>query len=542
MRRLMGNENEYAFNAAGPRGGVADRTRALHELNAIAAREYACLPSLGGSGIFMANGGRSYVDAGEHQEMCTPEVDNPWDVVRYLLAGEMILFDLAKKLVDRRKVGSAKFYKVNVDYSGMGTTWGAHENYMHRADASKLPKDMIPFLISRVIITGAGGFDPTSAGSCRFTLSPRSFHINASVSSCSTGGRGIYHTKSESLCNGGYQRLHVLVGESNCSQRVNWLKAATTSMAVAMAEAGLNPGGAVALRSPVDAYRIFASDPTCKETAATAGGGRVSALQIQRHYCEMARRVAGEPYMPAWAPVAVAEWEAMLTRLESAPQSVATCLDWAIKHSIFESRIQRRGFSWWLVKQWNNLMGLLRVCGDLTAQTETKPQLNAKFVLDPQGPLKNVVQEMTPILAQRGMSWEQMEGFLKLRLELFELDMRFGELGPGGIFNGLDAAGVLNHRVAGVDEIERAMTEPPATGRAKVRGEAIRRLHGENRRYGCDWAYIVDTQTRAALDMRNPFTDSEKWVAHLSAPAEFAALGLGWINDLRTHIAERCST
>ena len=177
----------------------------------------------------------------------------------------------------------------------------AHENYMHLAEPAKLPNDLIPFLASRLIITGAGGFDPTAAANCRFTLSPRAFHITTSVATSSTGGRGIYHTKDEPLCSGGHRRLHVLVGESLCSQTANWLKFATTGLAVALAEAGLQPGHDVTLSSPVEALRLYASDPTCRITAPTAGGGRVSALEIQRHYLNLARRHATAPFMPPWS-------------------------------------------------------------------------------------------------------------------------------------------------------------------------------------------------------------------------------------------------
>ena len=63
--------------------------------------------------------------------------------------------------------------------------------------------------------------------------------------------------------------------------------------------------------------------------------------------------------------------------------------------------------------------------------------------------------------------------FLSCRTRLFEIDTRFGQLGLKGIFETLDAAGVLNHRVNGVDNIEHAMIEPPASGRANVsRGQA----------------------------------------------------------------------
>jgi len=99
---------------------------------------------------------------------------------------------------------------------------------------------------------------------------------------------------------------------------------------------------------------------------------------------------------------------------------------------------------------------------------------------------------------------------LKSRQTFFEIDMRFGQLGPRGIFASLDSAGVLNHHVDGVDNIELAMTEPPARGRARVRGQAIRRLAG-HKNARCDWQYIVDSGEDRVLDLTDPFIEEEQW-------------------------------
>ncbi len=525
MERLMGLENEYAFHATGPRGGTVDPQHVLQDLNAIAREELPSLPSLNGNGIFLGNGGRLYQDAGAHEEWCTPESANPWDVVRYLAAGEEMLTGLAAKLVARRNLGCATFYKSNVDYSGTGSTWGAHENYMHRADLAKLPEDLIPFLVSRVIITGAGGFDPTTPTGCCFTLSPRAFHITANVTNSSTNDRGIYHTKNEPLCSGGYHRLHVLVGESLYSHTGNWLKFATTALVVAMAEAGLRPGRDMALRRPVDALRAYASDPTCRTTAGTVSGEAISALDIQRHYLDLAQRHRSAPFMPPWVQRAVDEWDVMLKRLRGAPDSVATCLDWAIKHRLYGARIEKRGFTWQMLHSWNNLMRLLRICAELApGEAPQRTGLTADFVHDPRAPLKDIVKELAPHLAARGMHWDQFDRFMKLRLELFEIDTRFGQLGPGGIFNSLDHAGVLQHQFPGVDNIPHALANPPAIGRARVRGEAIRRLHGSPPRYTCDWSLIVDAENKTALDLRDPWERAENWSAEAMTVREDAQL------------------
>jgi hypothetical protein len=90
------------------------------------------------------------------------------------------------------------------------------------------------------------------------------------------------------------------------------------------------------------------------------------------------------------------------------------------------------------------------------------------------------------------------------------LDLRFSQLGPAGLFESLDAAGLLDHRQPGVGPIEPAMTLPPDGGRAHLRGAVIRR-HAASSRYVADWLVVRDDASGLALDLRDPFVTEERW-------------------------------
>ena len=169
------------------------------QLMDLARRTLVHLPDRRSPGMFLGNGARFYVDCGSHPEYATPECDNPWDVVRHILAGDQILGTLAS---DVDLVGDSpcdvSMFKHNVDLSGSGATWGCHESYLHRVAPDELAPRVIPHLVSRVIFTGAGGFHALSAG-LEFSVSPRVAHITRTTSSDSTSNRGIYHTKNEPL-------------------------------------------------------------------------------------------------------------------------------------------------------------------------------------------------------------------------------------------------------------------------------------------------------------------------------------------------------
>jgi len=480
--RLFGIETEYAFTAFLKNGKVAPPQEAVGQLLQLARKRLVYLPARSGSGMFLQNGSRFYVDTGHHPELATPECADPWDLVRYVLAGEKILSSLASELVVQPgPIARAQFFKSNVEYSGSGSTWGCHESYLHRANPSTLPRQLIPHLVSRIVFCGAGGFNNCSRA-LDFVLSPRAPHLEKVVSECSTSHRGIFHSKNESLSSRGYHRLHVLTGESLCSQLATWLKVATTAIVVALTEAKLEPGEAVKLESPVSAMQVFGRDTQCKASVPGVGGRPLSAIAIQRHYLEVAEKHLDHRLLPAWAEEACRLWRAVLDMLETDLGHSERVLDWGIKRALFRRHAEKRGVKF-----------------ERLAQRFTKGGIV-------------------------GSVWGALSKELKIKQELFEIDARFGQLWSGdgrsegcGIFRLLDRSGVLEHGVDGVDEVDgvnrvdHAVCNPPATGRARVRGECIGKLHSSTDEYYSDWQGIWSRKKNVMLDLRDPFTSTENW-------------------------------
>ena len=505
MDRLLGVETEYALGAGDARGASGRASPVLEALLRSARSQLATLPDQLSHGVFLQNGARFYVDCGGHPEFTTPECSNPWDVVRYIRAGEAILLRLAGTLGRRRPA----FFRCNVDYSGTGSTWGCHESYMHRADPALLPKQTIPHLVSRLVYAGAGGFDNLSPG-VRFTLSPRTVHLTRDVSHDSTNHRGIFHTKDEPLCGNGYHRLHILCGESLCSERATWLKVGTTALVVALSEAGLCPGDAVELRAPVEAMRLFASDPTCTAAAETKTGERVTALAIQRHYLAQAEAHVHEPFMPPWADEVCRRWRAVLDCLSAGWASAATSLDWAIKLALYKEEACRRGCGWEVVATWTTVASELTAA--LARAGQSNRPLTAQLVLDRHSLIAaDVARLASTVLREHGLGWDGFAAFLDLRNRLFEIDTRFGQLGSEGIFSALDADGLLTHHVDGVDNIEHAVDNPPAVARARLRGQLVRELTGNGDRYCCDWEGVWDSKEEKQIDLSDPFVAAREW-------------------------------
>lgn len=503
---LSGAETEYAFTALGLGSRQLPRDELLGQLMTLAAAKLPHLADMFAGGMYLQNAARFYIDVGHHPEYSTPECSSPWEVVRHIRAGEQILTDLADGLARRHCGVDVMVFKCNVDYTSRAT-WGCHESYLHYAQPEVFPEQILPHLASRLVYTGAGGFNPLSAG-IEFTLSPRTWYLLSDMSGSSTGRRGVFHPKGESLAAKGCFRLHLLCGESLCSDLGMWLKNGTTSLVVAMIDAGLTPGAAVHLKSAVQAMRRFAADPTGRASVRSAAGRTLTALDIQRHYLETAEAHVHDPFMPPWADEVCQRWRAVLDRLEQGPDAVADALDWAIKLAVFQNHARRRHVPWASLECWN---GVLRQLAHSLHRAARRQHLTPDLILNPGSPLADTVKALTPVLGSRGLEWSQVRNVLNLRSELFELDWRFGQLGPKGVFTSLDQAGVLAHHVPGVDNIAHAVTHPPVVGRARLRGECVRQFAASDDRYACDWQAIWDLKGHRRLDLTNPFQTERRW-------------------------------
>jgi proteasome accessory factor A len=524
---LFGVETEYALAGIRRDGTASPPTSVVRSLMLAARRRLAHLPDgSGNDGIFLVNGSRFYVDAGLHPELAIGECVDPWQAVQYIEAGHRILASLISSMPDGG-LSTAEIicFRSNVDLSGGETTWACHESYLHTRPAYELRNQMIPHLVTRIIYTGAGGFDPFSPG-LEFTLAPRMAFFDSVVSNSSTDGRGIWHTKSEPLCEG-YGRLHVLCGESLCSQTANFLKVGVTALILAMADAGLEPGRPVRLADAVKALRTVTGDVTCKAKLRMVGGGELTAVEVQRHYLALAENHLRDDFMPAWAPDVCRQWRIVLDLLDNGPACIAQTLDWGIKYALYSAHARTLNLRWSALAVLNETIE--RLPADLSHPSGAEGTIRdpLQFLLPDSESRASAHRyksrdEVEAVLRGHGLGFADLSAVLDSRPQFLELETRFGQLGGKGIFQSLDAAGALTHRIDGIGDIEQAMTEPPVGSRAFLRGHTVRRLAG-NRSASGAWQQVVDFGERKILDLSDPFAQKESWqpLPPDSSPAHF---------------------
>ncbi|RJQ77587.1 Pup--protein ligase [Amycolatopsis panacis] len=292
------------------------------------------------SNVFLSNGSRLYLDVGSHPEYATAECDDLTQLVTHDKAGERILEDLLtdaeRRLADEGIGGDIFLFKNNTDSAG--NSYGCHENYLvtRAGEFSRIADVLLPFLVTRQLICGAGKVLQTPRGAV-YCLSQRAEHIWEGVSSATTRSRPIINTRDEPHADAErYRRLHVIVGDSNMAEPTTMLKIGSANLVLEMIEAGVQFRD-FTLDNPIRAIREISHDLTGRRQVRLAGGREASALDIQREY--HARAVAHlkeNGSTPANERV-VELWGRALEAVEVQDFSkIDTEIDWAIKHRLVE--------------------------------------------------------------------------------------------------------------------------------------------------------------------------------------------------------------
>src|ERR671936_667112 len=292
------------------------------------------------SNVFLRNGARLYLDVGSHPEYATPECDSVPDLVVHDRAGERILegllVDAEKRLHDEGIAGEIYLFKNNTDSAG--NSYGCHENYLvsRHGEFGRLADILIPFLVTRQLICGAGKVLQTPRGAV-FCVSQRAEHIWEGVSSATTRSRPIINTRDEPHADAErYRRLHGNGGDSNMSEVTTMLKVGSANLVLEMVEQGVQFRD-FSLDNPIRAIREISHDLTGRRPVRLAGGREASALDIQREYYERAVEYLQTREPNSQIEQVVDLWGRQLDAVESQDfAKVDTEIDWVIKRKLFQ--------------------------------------------------------------------------------------------------------------------------------------------------------------------------------------------------------------
>ncbi len=343
-RRIYGLETEYgvACTSGGARRLTPDE---------VARYLFRRVVTWGrSSNVFLRNGSRIYLDVGSHPEYATAECDDLVQLISHDRAGERILEDLIvdaeQRLLSEGIVGDIYLFKNNTD--SHGNSYGCHENYLisRIGDFSKITDVLVPFLVSRQLICGAGKVLNTVRGA-EFCVSQRAEHIWESVSSATTRSRPIINTRDEPHADPErYRRLHVIVGDSNMSETTTLLKVGTTELVLRLIEAGV-PMRDFTLENPIRAIRDMSRDRTGRATVSLSNGRRISALELQTEYFDkVSEFVRRENLATPTIDRVLDLWERTLRAVSDDKLAlIDTEIDWAIKYKLLDQYSAKHNLS-----------------------------------------------------------------------------------------------------------------------------------------------------------------------------------------------------
>ena len=436
-----------------------------------------------GTATCVGTGGRLYVDHG-HPEYATPECTGAAQAVLADRAGDLLVASGAEQL--RRRGVKARLFKNNVD--GKGATYGTHENYLvpRALDFDDLVQALVPLLVARPLLVGSGRVGTGAIGQgADFQISQRADYLERIVGLGTTVDRPLVNTRDEPHSDPQrWRRLHLVAGDANCFDTIAWLKLGMTALVLQVLADGVPASWRrLRLADPVAQARDVSRDTRLQGVLELADGRRLSALEILEHYLETVRShleghgrpapaPAGDPLRPNLAALAdgtdtdgaetgaiLAFWEASLSELEA-----------------------------------------LRTSGGEPGESR-----------GPAGHLEWVAkQQLLEATARRHPG-------ARGRDVLHAVDLAWSELSPAG--RGLSEqvpAGVVARSGLGDQMLEAALSEPPATTRAWLRGRLVNAYPGQVVAAG--WhSMVLETGERA--QRRLPLTDTLSFTRAATAPA-----------------------
>ena len=298
------------------------------------------------SDLVLPNGARFYNDH-THPEYSTPECRTLRDLVAHDRAGERIVQRAALRRNQVLGTSGVQLYKNNTDFHGH--SYGCHDNYLvsRSIDFSVLYKGLLPFLVSRQLVAGAGkmGTEVQERGWVpgKFQLSQRADFMETELGVDTMHNRPILNTRDEPHADPQkYRRLHLILGDANMCEYATALKVGTTRLVLDLIERKGAPD--LELDNPVMAIRALSRDPELKTVVTQRNGQTLSGCELQWAYYHSAHKLfAGSDEETDWI---LSEWASTLSLLETDRFALVGQVDWVTKLWLLESFVQEEKLEW----------------------------------------------------------------------------------------------------------------------------------------------------------------------------------------------------
>ena len=415
---------------------------------------------LGLANVILTNGARLYVDHA-HPEYSTPEVVSPLDIVRWDKAGEQVMLDAARLAQNLPGNPGIVLYKNNTD--NKGASYGAHENYLMRRSTpfADIVKHLTPFFVSRQVFCGAGRVGKGQDGRGQgFQISQRADFFEVEVGLETTLKRPIINTRDEPHADPEKYRRLHVIIGDANLSEIATYLKVGTTSLVLAMIEDRFISRDLTVDLPVASLRAVSHDPTLRHEVTLADGRHLTGIQLQLEYLDLAKKYVEDRY-----------------GADADPQTVDVLARWE----------------------------------DVLNRLEADP-MSLADQLDWVAKLKLIEQYRS----RDGLAWDDA----KLQL----IDYQYSDIRPEkGLYHRLVGAGRIQ-RLLTDEDVESAMTNPPAETRAYFRGRCLEKYASDIAAASWD-SVIFDLPGRESLQRVptiDPLRGTKKHVGELIDSCETA--------------------
>lgn len=289
----------------------------------------------------LANGARFYNDHG-HPEYATPECRSIDELVRQDLIGETVALAAGRAFAESEG-RPVRLYKNNTDFHG--ASFGCHENYLvpRAIGWERLYRALVPILIVRPLLCGAGKVGAEDGEPCDFQLSQRADFFSEPLSIDTLYRRPLFNTRDEPHADPQkWIRLHMIAGDANRISSCTWRKVALAQVALLLELHEAAPDWQIA--HPVPAAKLLSRSLSPDSRIELTGGSWTTAEHVFESYFAAAEACGW--LAATWIRDLIAECRGLIASLKSDGALASRRIDWAAKRTMLEEIREVEGLDW----------------------------------------------------------------------------------------------------------------------------------------------------------------------------------------------------
>lgn len=289
----------------------------------------------------LTNGARFYNDHG-HPEYATPECFGLQELVLHDKAGERVVLEAARQLSEQ--LGEdVQVYKNNTDFHG--SSYGTHESYLAPRElgfAGLFPA-LLPMLIVRQVLTGAGKVGYESGAKCNYQMSVRADHFVEPANAETLWRRPIFNTRDEPHARRqDWIRVHVISGDANMIPSATFRKAGLVKIAILLAQKGTAPKWEI--NDPVATFQMISrSALTGLPPIGLAKRNWTTIEEIYESYFTAAEQTLE---LDTELQSVIDECRLLLTDLNRSRELSRQKIDWVAKQHVLEQVMEMENYGW----------------------------------------------------------------------------------------------------------------------------------------------------------------------------------------------------